>query len=465
LRNFRWGEWLSDPVSPLFATWFFPRAEMTFAERSAEVLGLRPKPPVHRIINGWYFYSPLGSGGMFSVLGAVFRRPGMMLRVPLATEEPVAVAPHVAEPFRRAYEEELAPRHRAFAAESPSDDAAAEIAYVDRACDLHGELMFNITLVGGFAWKVEAALAKFFRTHCKGVEGAPHDLVSALGPALPCAAHHACSIDWLHPTAGELGLVGVTPEVRGDVVERREALERACLDRLGPPLRERFEAILALARRYARLRETQAHELTLAWPNVRAVLRRLGERVRKQGSIDDPSDVFWLKRDELEDALAGARRYQREVAERRATWERQRKLSAPLSLGELPGFVAKMFNSLPRDLRGGDVAADATSLVGMPASAGRVTGKVRLVRSPGEFERLQDGEVLLAPTTAPAWTPLFARAVAVVTDGGSLAAHASLVAREYGIPAVVATIDATQRLRDGQLVTVDGTLGRVHLLD
>jgi pyruvate,water dikinase len=467
VRNFRWGEWLSDPVSPLFATWFLPRAEVSFGDGSAEVLGLRPRPPIHHIVNGWYFYAPMGAGGMLAVLGALFRRPVFMMRCMRATADPVAVAPHIAEPFRRVYEDELAPRHRAFAAEVPADDAAAEIAYVDRACDLHGELMFNITLVGGFAWKVEAALATFFRAHCRGVDGAPHELLSALAPVSPCAGHHVCSLDWLHPTAGELGLAGGSPpDVRGDAALRRERLERACLEQLTPQLRERFEALLALARQYARLREEQANELTLAWPNVRTVLHRLGARAHSKGAIDDATrDVFWLERHELDAALAGTRRFQREVDERRATWERQRKLAAPLALGELPGFFTKMTGGLVRDLRGGDVEeASATTLVGMPASAGRATGKVRIVRSPADFDRLGAGEVLVAPTTAPAWTPLFARAVAIVTDGGSVAAHASLVAREYGIPAVVGTTDATQRLHDGQLVMVDGTLGRVELL-
>jgi pyruvate,water dikinase len=78
-----------------------------------------------------------------------------------------------------------------------------------------------------------------------------------------------------------------------------------------------------------------------------------------------------------------------------------------------------------------------------------------------DFERLQAGDVLVAPATTPAWTPLFARAAAVVTDTGSLGSHSSQVAREYGIPAVVCTGDATARLRDGQLVTVDGSSGTV----
>jgi pyruvate,water dikinase len=102
------------------------------------------------------------------------------------------------------------------------------------------------------------------------------------------------------------------------------------------------------------------------------------------------------------------------------------------------------------------------AIVGQQASPGHPTGPVRIIHGPGDFDRFQPGEVLVARATAPAWTPLFAHAVAVVTDSGTLAAHASLVAREYGIPAVVATGDATTRLADGQMVTVDGGAGTVH---
>ncbi|MGZ3674284.1 MAG: PEP-utilizing enzyme, partial [Ktedonobacterales bacterium] len=115
-------------------------------------------------------------------------------------------------------------------------------------------------------------------------------------------------------------------------------------------------------------------------------------------------------------------------------------------------------------LTGAGQRDDARILRGMPASPGRATGAVRVVRGPEDFERFLPGEVLVAQVTAPAWTPLFARAAAVVTDGGSLAAHASLVAREYGIPAVVGASDATARLRDGQRVTVDGSAGLVELM-
>jgi len=83
------------------------------------------------------------------------------------------------------------------------------------------------------------------------------------------------------------------------------------------------------------------------------------------------------------------------------------------------------------------------------------------VHGPDDFDGFRDRDVLVAKATAPAWTPLFGKAVAVVTDGGTLAAHASLVAREYGIPAVVGIGDATTRLSQGQLVTVDGAAGTV----
>ncbi|MFC5993754.1 PEP-utilizing enzyme [Pseudonocardia hispaniensis] len=104
----------------------------------------------------------------------------------------------------------------------------------------------------------------------------------------------------------------------------------------------------------------------------------------------------------------------------------------------------------------------ATSKPDSPATgAGRAAGRVRLVHGPVDSAAFGPDEILAAKATAPAWTSLFARAAAVVTDGGTLAAHASLVAREYGIPAVVGTGDATARLRAGDMITVDGTTGIV----
>jgi rifampicin phosphotransferase len=117
----------------------------------------------------------------------------------------------------------------------------------------------------------------------------------------------------------------------------------------------------------------------------------------------------------------------------------------------------------PRLLRRSEVAGDAL-LHGTPGSPGVAEGPVRVIRDASEFDKLRSGEVLVAPYTNPAWTPLFQRAIAVVVDTGTAASHAAIVAREYGIPAVMGTMDGTQRLTDGQHVQVDGNRGLVWVL-
>jgi pyruvate,water dikinase len=105
------------------------------------------------------------------------------------------------------------------------------------------------------------------------------------------------------------------------------------------------------------------------------------------------------------------------------------------------------------------------SLKGVPASPGRVTAPARILHGPEDFARMRPGEVLVAGTTTPAWTPLFAMASAVVTDIGGPLSHGSIVAREYGIPAVMGTGVATKRIQNGQVITVDGSAGTVILIE
>jgi len=104
-------------------------------------------------------------------------------------------------------------------------------------------------------------------------------------------------------------------------------------------------------------------------------------------------------------------------------------------------------------------------LTGVAASAGQVTAVARVLDGPQNFAELQPGEILVAAITTPAWTSLFARAAAVVTDIGGPLSHGSIVAREYGIPAVLGTSVATRRIRSGQRIRVDGDTGRVTLLE
>jgi pyruvate,water dikinase len=103
------------------------------------------------------------------------------------------------------------------------------------------------------------------------------------------------------------------------------------------------------------------------------------------------------------------------------------------------------------------------TIKGFAASAGKVTARACVMLGPEDFSKMQPGDVLVAGITTPAWTPLFARAAAIVTDIGGPLSHSSIVAREYGIPAVLATGVGTRRIKDGQIITVDGTAGTVEL--
>jgi pyruvate,water dikinase len=122
------------------------------------------------------------------------------------------------------------------------------------------------------------------------------------------------------------------------------------------------------------------------------------------------------------------------------------------SEGEIPAVEATATDAPPG------------ALVGTPASSGVTEGVARVVRDP-QTSTLDQGEILVAPFTDPGWTPLFISAAGVVTEVGGVMTHGSLVAREYGIPAVVGVVDATTRIHTGQHIRVHGTAGYVEILD
>ena len=132
----------------------------------------------------------------------------------------------------------------------------------------------------------------------------------------------------------------------------------------------------------------------------------------------------------------------------------------------MAGGHTYLVQSRPVTAVGGAAAPAAAELgtllvQGLAASAGRASGVVRVLQSPDQGERLQAGEVLVAPMTSPDWVPTMRRAAAIVTDGGGMTCHAAIVSRELGVPAVVGARNATTVLRDGELVTVDGAQGTV----
>jgi rifampicin phosphotransferase len=473
LRNFRLGEWLPEPLTPLFADWLLPLLEQGVARAMRAESGI-PMRPAGAVVNGWYYTTPPPRVDGSPAL-QVLRHPRAMLaapRVVLLLLHPERMPGKLAR-MTRHWREELLPRYRAIVAAAQAAAAAAPAAeladLIERVGEVAGEYSWSVATLAGSQWKIEAALGRFCRAHVPGLGASPQVLVSGLAGAEPDLPPHALhSIDWYWPTAGELGTPGPGAEIlyrHCELAAKREAAESACRAALAGRrrLRRRFDRLLSIAQTYAVVREQQTRQFSLGWPVLRRCALQLGAELARRRATGRIEDVFFLTHAELESALSGASLPSPEtVRGRRDQWERQRRLIAPLQLGKAPALARRTYIKAIEAARTGAPAAQG-ALVGDPASPGRATGPVRVILDPGDFASFQPGEVLVARATAPAWTPLFAKAAAVITDGGTLAAHASLVAREYGIPAVVATGDSTTRLRNGQVVTVDGSSGVVEI--
>lgn len=223
--------------------------------------------------------------------------------------------------------------------------------------------------------------------------------------------------------------------------------------RLGPLARRVFAASLPRTRGWLTAREDGLFLQERVAARLRRAALSLGCGLVAAGRVGVAGDVFFLLPEELVPAGLGHIEVRERVARRRAAHDRA---VAAHGRGEM--WVAAAVG-LPAQ-----VPATGEYLAGTPASSGTAIGRARIVRCPAEFARLRRGEVLVAPATSPAWTPLFGVAAAVVTDVGGPLSHAAIVAREYGIPAVLGTGDATARLVDGQRVAVNGTTGRITVV-
>lgn len=249
----------------------------------------------------------------------------------------------------------------------------------------------------------------------------------------------------------------------------REQATRELMAQRAGPRRRLIARLLRGAQEFVVMREDGLADVGLGWPLLRRMLRELGRRLAERQAIAEPDDVFWLTLDELRHAARALDRGQvptdmRPVAaERRATWERQRAQTPPIALPRRGG-TRFLGVDIARFMPARSDQAASAVLRGMGGSPGHVTGTARVIHGPGEFVQMRRGDVLVARITTPAWTPLFALAAGVVTDIGGPLSHSSIVAREYHIPAVLGTGVATERLRSGQRVRVDGDAGTVTVL-
>jgi phosphohistidine swiveling domain-containing protein len=243
------------------------------------------------------------------------------------------------------------------------------------------------------------------------------------------------------------------------LAREREQLTTECRRRLKNPVKRAiFGWAIRNSRKVAVDRENWKNEFIRHMAAFRRGLLEFGERLRQQGVLKERDDVFFLEISEIEPAADGSTDFDvgRRIADRRAEYEENRRLAPP------PVVVGRYD---PRRHRPMEMDATAKTLSGTAVSPGVVTGKARVILHADDHEHVEAGEILVAPFTDPAWTPYFLPAAGVVMDLGGILSHGAIIAREYGIPAVVNVGPASRIIKTGQLLRVDGDRGVITVLD
>jgi len=260
---------------------------------------------------------------------------------------------------------------------------------------------------------------------------------------------------------------GVNPYQRQSASEeKRKQASQMMLDRLKGLRRWAFRKALNWAQSLAEVREDALADIGLGYPLLRQMLKELGRRFAQAGAIRQAQDIFWLEKAEVEAGVAGLESGLK-LSDLAATVEQRKRFCEQMKGITPPSMLPPRKRYLGFKVDAFVAATDSdqvgNTLKGIGASAGTITAPACVLHGPEDFDQMKPGAVLVAAITTPAWTPLFAMASGVVTDIGGPLSHGSIVAREYGIPAVMGTGVATHRIHSGQVVTVDGTAGIVTL--
>ena len=243
--------------------------------------------------------------------------------------------------------------------------------------------------------------------------------------------------------------------------ERREALERELRDlaRNDPDVEELLRLLPIAQEHLPNLEDHNYYTDQCLTAASRARWLAIGRHLTAQGLLDAADDVFYLYRPELINVLEGRRTPDKALlVERRAELDAVRSIAPPPVLGKPP---APSDAPLPEGLH----TAELRILRGVAASPGSYRGRARVIDSIEDAATLKEGDILVCRATTPAWTPFFGIISALVTNGGGALSHSAIVAREFGIPAVIGTLNGSATIRDGATVTVDGSQGIVLIED
>jgi phosphohistidine swiveling domain-containing protein len=301
-------------------------------------------------------------------------------------------------------------------------------------------------------------------------------VLEAIGRYNETYGHQIYSLDFVEPTAFEDTLpvmVALKSQVQdndynpadhhAEVDQKRKAAYRQIREVLDDNTMSQFRWHLWKARHFYPHREEVVFWLGGAWPVLRKLALELGRRMVDVGTFNAPDDLFFLHTDNIEKAIA-ARAENKPVPGLAQLASEERELREARKRVHPPGAIPVDQHANPAATQKLN-AADSNVMSGFAVSPGKIEGEVSVIQSPAEFGNMKPNTILVCPMTTPAWTQLFSHAIALVTDIGSILAHGSIVAREFGIPAVLGLGNVTQRLKSGQRISVDGDAGIVEILD
>jgi pyruvate,water dikinase len=240
--------------------------------------------------------------------------------------------------------------------------------------------------------------------------------------------------------------------------EQRRRLEKQCRRQLKNPIKRLiFNYFLVRAQQGSVFRENVKSEVIKLLTAKRRMLLELGKRFHDKGILENEDDVFFLRYEEIDPVVNNNAGFDiiKIIGTRRAEYDKNRSITPP-------DVVFGKFD--PDTYTPETVDEQVEVLQGFGVSPGAVTGKARVILRADMEEQLLAGEILVAPFTDPGWTPYFVPAAAIVMDEGGIFSHGSIVAREYGLPAVVNVGNATKIIKTGQNIQVDGNLGLVRIL-
>jgi pyruvate,water dikinase len=239
----------------------------------------------------------------------------------------------------------------------------------------------------------------------------------------------------------------------------REQLTEQCRRRLRNPIKRWiFNWSLRHTQKLTRCRENMKNEAVRLFAGYRRIFLELGRRLQKEGILADREDIFFLEVAEVEPVVQGRANFdvRQRIAQRRAEYE-WNKAQTP------PAVVVGRYD--PHKHVAVKIDANTKVLKGITVSPGIAAGKARVITHPDDGQHVEPGEILVAPVTNPAWTPYFLPAAGVVMDMGGVLSHGAIIAREYGLPAVVNVGPASKIIQTGQTIRVDGDHGSVTILD